>query len=860
MAYPEIDGGERPSSASIAPHPNFHVSIRTGLKMLFEVNRTLLHRSDRVKGVSFHPTEPWLLCGLYNGQAVILNKETSAVVKSFDVSDVPVRCVSFIARKNWFVAGSDDFQLRVFNYNTHEKVTTFEAHPDYIRCLTVHPTLPVVLTGSDDMSIKAWDWDKGWKNIMTYEGHTHYIMNLTFNPKDSNSFASACLDRTVKMWSLATPQPKFTLEAHEKGVNYVDFYQGSDKPYLVTSSDDKSVKVWDYISKSCVQTLEGHTSNVSFAVWHPRLPILISGSEDGTVKLWNSSTYRIENTLSYALERSWCRKVVLKWRLVTTDGVVVVKLGRDTPTFSMDPSGKLIWTRNQEVLSGNIGALNAEDLPVDGARISLPSKKDMGTTEIYATELFHSPNGRFITALGDGEYITYTALAWRNKSFGSGIGFAWSLDSNTYAVLETKFKLKLYKNFKERSGGNMKGSSSWGIEGIHGQGPLLVGRGSSFVVFWDWDSGEIVRRVDVDGAKNVLWSGTQSLVAIVSDDGFYVLRYDQDAYSAQVEENGSADFGDEGVEDAFDVVAEINDSVKTAKWIGDCFIYTTGTNRLAYFVGSESYTIGTTEQPLYVLGYIPAHNRVYLADKDVNIYSYALALSVVEYQTAVLRGDMDAANEILETIPKDQINRVARFLEGRDLKEEAMRITTDHDHKFELALSLSDLTTAQALLLSLPPSSAQSEEAQQKWKTLGDAALKAWDFPLARKAFEEAEDLYGLLLLGLSLGDSGIVKNVASKAKDSGLRNMSFSALWSVGDVQGCIDLLIESGRPEEGALLARTYLPSAVPGAVKAWKDSLTSKNKHKIAELIADPGTNADLFEELGASLDSEGSGILV
>jgi Coatomer WD associated region. len=32
-------------------------------------------------------------------------------------------------------------------------------------------------------------------------------------------------------------------------------------------------------------------------------------------------------------------------------------------------------------------------------------------------------------------------------------------------------------------------------------------------------------------------------------------------------------------------------SVKTAKWIGDCFIYTTGANRLCYFVGNESYTI-----------------------------------------------------------------------------------------------------------------------------------------------------------------------------------------------------------------------------------------------------------------------------
>lgn len=47
------------------------------------------------------------------------------------------------------------------------------------------------------------------------------------------------------------------------------------------------------------------------------------------------------------------------------------------------------------------------------------------------------------------------------------------------------------------------------------------------------------------------------------------------------------------------------------------------------------------------------------------MFSYALSLSLVEYQTAVLRGDMDAANEILPNIPKEQRTKVATFLEGR---------------------------------------------------------------------------------------------------------------------------------------------------------------------------------------------------
>jgi coatomer subunit beta' len=66
---------------------------------------------------------------------------------------------------------------------------------------------------------------------------------------------------------------------------------------------------------------------------------------------------------------------------------------------------------------------------------------------------------------------------------------------------------------------------------------------------------------------------------------------------------------------------------------------------------------------MYLLGYIPAHNKIYLVDKDVNVYAYGLSLAVVEYQTAILRGDIEAASELLGEIPAEHMNKVARFLE-----------------------------------------------------------------------------------------------------------------------------------------------------------------------------------------------------
>ncbi len=53
------------------------------------------------------------------------------------------------------------------------------------------------------------------------------------------------------------------------------------------------------------------------------------------------------------------------------------------------------------------------------------------------------------------------------------------------------------------------------------------------------------------------WSGTGSLVAITSEDSFYILRFDREAYNAKIDEG--AEITDEGVEEAFDVVADVSE-------------------------------------------------------------------------------------------------------------------------------------------------------------------------------------------------------------------------------------------------------------------------------------------------------------
>ena len=110
----------------------------------------------------------------------------------------------------------------------------------------------------------------------------------------------------------------------------------------------------------------------------------------------------------------------------------------------MDAAGKIIWAKGNFVKIANVAGLTADaqsqeiglhllysNVFLDGQKVSL-SGKDFGQCDLYPTSLEYCPSGRFISVVGDGEYVIYTAIAWRNKTFGKCISLAWSADSSLY--------------------------------------------------------------------------------------------------------------------------------------------------------------------------------------------------------------------------------------------------------------------------------------------------------------------------------------------------------------------------------------------------------------------------------------------
>ena len=71
---------------------------------------------------------------------------------------------------------------------------------------------------------------------------------------------------------------------------------------------------------------------------------------------------------------------------------------------------------------------------------------------------------------------------------------------------------------------------------------------------------QLIRRIDVP-VRDIRWSDSGELVAIVSESSFYILRMDNQAVDAFLASGEEAE--DDGLEDAFELLNEVSERVRT---------------------------------------------------------------------------------------------------------------------------------------------------------------------------------------------------------------------------------------------------------------------------------------------------------
>jgi WD40 repeat protein/tRNA A-37 threonylcarbamoyl transferase component Bud32 len=111
----------------------------------------------------------------------------------------------------------------------------------------VQQLLDLQMPHDGEPDLRGFEWHY-WRRLvegsqLTLTGHTDTITAVAFSP-DRRRLASASLDRTVKIWEVATGQELRTLTGHAAGIVGVAFNPANGQR-LVSVGRDGTVKVWD---------------------------------------------------------------------------------------------------------------------------------------------------------------------------------------------------------------------------------------------------------------------------------------------------------------------------------------------------------------------------------------------------------------------------------------------------------------------------------------------------------------------------------------------------------------------------------------------------------------------------------------
>eukprot|EP00445_Apocalathium_hangoei_P009168 CAMPEP_0203883038 /NCGR_PEP_ID=MMETSP0359-20131031/27167_1 /ASSEMBLY_ACC=CAM_ASM_000338 /TAXON_ID=268821 /ORGANISM="Scrippsiella Hangoei, Strain SHTV-5" /LENGTH=482 /DNA_ID=CAMNT_0050803161 /DNA_START=61 /DNA_END=1505 /DNA_ORIENTATION=+ len=259
------------------------MTIWNGMQFHFE-NILQAHNAS-IRAMQWTPEEHILVSGdqlgiikfwdqyIYNFQTFQAHKESIC-----DISIAPTGLK--------FVSCADDSHAKVWDLRTGEEERAFTGHGWDVKCCDWHPTKGLVATGSKDSQIKLWD-PRASEAITTIYCHNNTVTKVKWSP-NGQFLASGSKDQLIMLMDVRTMGVRKVFKGHTKDVTALCWHPESEA-VLASGGHEATINFWDTFGASTpFESVPGaHEGPIWSLSWHPLGHLLVSGSNDYSVRFWS---------------------------------------------------------------------------------------------------------------------------------------------------------------------------------------------------------------------------------------------------------------------------------------------------------------------------------------------------------------------------------------------------------------------------------------------------------------------------------------------------------------------------------------------------------------------------------------------